>query len=119
MDAIEPDRALPVQFEGRELLVFRLDESVAVVSAICPHQGSRLSAGLIAGCLAVCPSHGWAFDVRTGRCRGVRSAAITVFPVRIVDGVVHLQLSTAAALRDWLRRMRRGRVDRQRDEGSR
>ena len=106
LDAIEPDRAVPVQFEGRELLVFRIGEGVSVVSALCPHQGSRLSDGLIAGCLAVCPSHGWAFDVRTGRCRGVRSAEITVFPARIIDGVVHLRLSTSAALRDWLRRRR-------------
>ena len=53
----------------------------------CPHAGDPLSEGFLDGCVVTCPSHGWAFDVRTGhRPEDADGFPIPCFAVRVVDG---------------------------------
>ena len=64
---------------------------------VCPHRGAPLSAGRILGegaeARLACPYHGWAFDVRDGRCADipalVRDAAIDVGKIRVALYALH------------------------------
>lgn len=42
----------------------------------CPHAGAALDDGWVADGALVCPRHGWAFDLETGRCRRPGAAAL-------------------------------------------
>jgi len=59
----------PLQFFGRELIVFRGSDGAAhVTDAHCPHLGAHLGVGgKVVGNSVACPFHGWRFD-GNGEC---------------------------------------------------
>jgi len=62
------------------------------VSALCPHEDGPLSEGWLEGDTVVCPWHGFDFDVATGACRVAEDLAIGVYPTRVSNGVVEVEL---------------------------
>jgi nitrite reductase/ring-hydroxylating ferredoxin subunit len=77
-----------VEVAGFELAVF-LHQGVAYVSDNrCPHAGGSMSAGYIDDGCAVCPWHGWAFDLKDGALRGspVAGLMLDVYQTRIATG---------------------------------
>lgn len=50
------------------LAVGRHDGALFAVHDFCPHAGASLAAGTLDDGFLVCPLHGYAYDVRTGRC---------------------------------------------------
>lgn len=56
-----------------DLVVYRTSQGLSVARDICPHRGTRLSAGSIADDRLVCPMHGLCFD-HAGRCTKIPSA---------------------------------------------
>ncbi|NOY94251.1 MAG: Rieske (2Fe-2S) protein [Deltaproteobacteria bacterium] len=52
--------------QGRDLILIRHGDQVAVLSGRCPHRGARLAEAKIDGDLLVCGSHGWDFHYRDG-----------------------------------------------------
>jgi nitrite reductase/ring-hydroxylating ferredoxin subunit len=60
--------------------------------AVCPHEDGPLAEGWLEGDLVVCPWHGYDFDLTSGRCRVDDDLGIPVYAVRIVDGVVEVDL---------------------------
>lgn len=82
-------RACPVG--DREVLVCHTREGYSAVDNICSHGYARLNEGRLRGVRVICPLHGASFDCRTGGVLGApASAAITNFPVRVVDGWVEV-----------------------------
>ncbi len=66
----------------------------------CSHGKVRLSDGDVEGGHVECWLHGSRFDLATGRPTGPpATAAVPVYPVRVDDGVIEVDL-TAAPLRD-------------------
>ncbi len=61
-------------------------------SPVCPHEGGPLGEGWLEGDAAVCPWHGFDFDLKTGRCLVDADLAITVYPTRIQAGAVEVDL---------------------------
>ncbi len=62
---------------------------------LCPHRMQMvLSRGMIGSKdgepKVACPFHKKAFSLRTGECLNSEACSITVFPVRIEDGFVHI-----------------------------
>ena len=55
-----------------DLVIFRAGDAVTAAEDICPHRGTRLSAGFLKGSYLVCPMHGLHFD-GSGRCVKVPS----------------------------------------------
>ena len=98
LDEIEPGGGLLTLFEGRPVVVFRTEEGVRAIDARCPHQAGTIAPELVKGTLAVCPSHGWAFDVRTGRHVLFRGVGVPVFRTRVRDGGIYLRSGTLRAL---------------------
>ncbi|WP_158601835.1 Rieske (2Fe-2S) protein [Pararobbsia silviterrae] len=58
------ESAKAVVVDARELVAWRDSAGDAHVwDDRCPHQGSDLASGGVEGCVLVCPSHGWRFDI--------------------------------------------------------
>ena len=51
-----------------EVALVRSNGRLHAVDAVCPHAGGPLGEGFVDGASVVCPYHGWAFDLATGRC---------------------------------------------------
>ena len=67
---IPTDRGLAVAHDGGEIGLYRIRDEVYAMDNLCPHAGSPLCEGQLAGSTVVCPGHGWEFDVITGRAPG-------------------------------------------------
>lgn len=104
---LKEDEGVFVEFEGRPVLLYAISGRVYAADARCPHRGSRLLPGLVAGSILVCPSHGWSFCARTGRNRGFGGGDLRHYAVRVRDGRVEMKRSPGAALSAWLARARR------------
>ena len=62
------------------------------VSALCPHEDGPLADGWLEGDTAVCPWHGFDFDLASGRCLVAPDLSISVYPVRVVGDVIEVDL---------------------------
>jgi nitrite reductase/ring-hydroxylating ferredoxin subunit len=83
---------LRVSYAGRLVAVTRLEEQWIAFDALCPHALGPLDAGAIADGRVVCPWHGYAFDLRTGRgCDEAAKLRLAPAPqVEVRDGRVFL-----------------------------
>ncbi len=92
--ASELENRLPlrVAFGGRLVVVTRCDGELLAYDALCPHALGPLDAAEIVDGLVVCPWHGRAFDVRSGRgCGTGNRLRLSPAPrVEIADGRVRL-----------------------------
>ncbi|HEY0009001.1 MAG TPA: Rieske (2Fe-2S) protein [Tepidisphaeraceae bacterium] len=75
-----------VEIDSHRLAVFLHQGQPRVIDNVCPHAGAPLDGGWIddAGC-AVCPWHGWAFDLQSGRIKGGGAVMIGAYPVRVYE----------------------------------
>jgi nitrite reductase (NADH) small subunit len=100
-----PVALLPVG-EGRmftagdlAIAVFRTrDGQVHATEPWCPHRGGPLADGLVAADRVLCPLHGYAFELTTGRAIRHECGAIQIYPIRVTDDghmLVTIRPSTA------------------------
>lgn len=82
---VPPGEGRVVVAEDRPVALWNVDGELHAIDNTCPHVGGPLGQGFLDGRCAVCPWHGWRFDVTTGRCETVE-AAVARFAVR-VEGV--------------------------------
>jgi vanillate O-demethylase monooxygenase subunit len=57
-----------------DLVVYRTSAGISVARDVCPHRGTRLSRGRVAGDRLICPMHGLHFD-GAGQCTRIPSIA--------------------------------------------
>jgi len=62
-----PDAQACLQPEGMGVVVFNIDGDLHAIANICPHAALPLGEGERQGKVIVCPFHGYAYDVTTGR----------------------------------------------------
>jgi nitrite reductase (NADH) small subunit len=53
--------------------------------ASCPHRGESLEGGIIGGRMVLCPGHGYAFNLATGRRVGASSERLRTYVTRVSD----------------------------------
>ena len=80
-----------VSVNGLEVMVYRAGDEVLAIGNECPHQGGSLCDGWVEGEIAVCPLHGWEFDVRTGACMTVPGERVPRYAATVEDGAVYLE----------------------------
>ena len=91
IDEIPVGEARTFDVEGDQIAVFRLrDGTLCAIDAVCPHKGGPLADGLADGRLVVCPLHGYAFDLHTGREVGGAEMAVRSHPVALEDGSIRI-----------------------------
>ncbi len=82
------------EVDGFRLAIFLSEGAVYVMDNHCPHAGGAMASGYVdAGC-AVCPWHGWAFNLKDGILRGTTTVCIDTYRTRLVEregGVVLVQ----------------------------
>jgi len=67
-DEIKEGAAKLVRVKNEEIAVFKHQGKLCALQNICPHEGGQLSAGWIEDGSAVCPLHGYKFDLASGAC---------------------------------------------------
>lgn len=106
--SIEPRR---FDHGGLGVLVALVDGQPRAVSADCLHKGASLEGGVCRDGIITCPSHWWRYDLRDGALQGTPGAALTVYPARVSDGVIEVDLpepTRARSLRETLLAHARG-----------
>jgi toluene monooxygenase system ferredoxin subunit len=79
-------RAFAVAGVTWPVIVTRVDGELVAVPGVCPHEDVALVDGEFTGHAIVCPGHGYAFDLRTGRCKHDPDLALRRYPItRIGD----------------------------------
>lgn len=81
-----------VQAGAKSLALWNVDGAYHVIDNTCPHRGGPLGDGDLEGRLAICPWHGWRWDVTTGANANNPALKIACFPTRVVDGDVYVEL---------------------------
>jgi nitrite reductase/ring-hydroxylating ferredoxin subunit len=116
VDELQPGEARRVEVGNLELLLVKApDGSVHALRDRCPHQGARLSHGLVlehvdaedVGTYALtsgqyvirCPWHGMEYDVTTGSCPADESYRVPSFNVTVEDGQIVLERPSASETR--------------------
>jgi len=81
---------VPVEVDGRALIVFRDGDRVGCLQRKCLHQGGDLAAGIIMRQHIICPHHGWRFSTVTGVHAESPDTCLARHDVRIVDGQIEI-----------------------------
>ena len=90
---IPEGQGLLVETDGTSIAVFNAGAGrVHACGAICPHEDGPLAEGWLEGDAVVCPWHGFDFALDSGRCRVDAELSVPVFPARIRDGDVEVDL---------------------------
>lgn len=74
-------RAFAVPGVTWPVIVTRIDGALVAVPGVCPHEDVALWDGELRGHAIVCPGHGYAFDVRTGRCKHDPGLELRRYPI--------------------------------------
>ncbi len=90
VDSLPPGKGRTVHLRGRNYSLWNFNGGFYCLVDECPHRGASLGAGSLDGSEAVCPMHGWGFDVQTGICALRPDRPAATFPTRIVNGHVEI-----------------------------
>lgn len=94
-----PQRPHRVELAGRAVLLVLLADGVHALSDVCPHNGASLSEGVVKDECVTCPSHLWRFSLIDGQKQGDPRTRIAVYPTRIVDSCIEVDVSPPPAPR--------------------
>ena len=84
------------QVDGVPVVVCRFRDEYFALRNECSHALSTFEDGCVRGYRLICPLHGAAFDFRDGSpVAAPAKRAIETFSVRVVDGVVEVDVSRA------------------------
>ena len=79
---------------GRNIAVCRFRDEYFAIENQCSHARSTFDEGLMRGYRITCPMHGATFDIRDGSVTGAPAKKpIRTFPLRLVDGLIEVNLS--------------------------
>ena len=83
-----------VKAENGDIAVFRnADDEVFALLNRCPHKGGPLSEGIVYGRTVACPLHNWCMELNSGQVVAPDEGCVPTFPVKVVDGIVMLNLN--------------------------
>jgi nitrite reductase (NADH) small subunit len=75
----------------RTICIANVNGEISAMDNVCLHRGGPLGQGMILKGKVVCPWHGWEWDPKTGEA-GPPGAKIAVYPVKIEDGDVAIEM---------------------------
>ncbi len=84
-----------VEIDGYRLAVFLQEGVPRVMDDACPHAGGPMSGGWVDDGCAICPFHGWAFQLETGELKGHPLMSISVYKTRLYKREGHPDLIQA------------------------
>jgi len=81
-----------VDAQGKTLALFNVDGTFYALDNACPHRGGPLGEGDLEGNVAVCPWHGWRWDVTTGANANNPVVKMACFAATVEAGQVYVEL---------------------------
>ena len=91
-DLPAPDSAKEFVCQSKEICVANINGSFSAMENVCLHQGGPLGQGIIEKGKVICPWHGWAWDPQTGAASHNPNAKLAVYPLKIENGDVLIEL---------------------------
>ena len=88
---IPTDTGKMVEVDGQTVALYRQQDNVFALYNVCPHAGGPLAEGGVREGQAICPWHGWEFDLKTGACSFNPSIKQAVYKVKVENGEVFIQ----------------------------
>jgi 3-phenylpropionate/trans-cinnamate dioxygenase ferredoxin subunit len=83
------------------IAVYRAKGQFYATQDLCTHEHAYLSDGIVIDCIVECPFHQGRFDVRNGKPMGAPVIVpLKVYPVKVVDDRIYVQVSMAEAEAD-------------------
>ena len=98
LDQLSEGKGFKATVRGRPLALFLSRGAVYALEDRCPHREGQLSDGHCEHGEAVCPLHGWNFDLVTGVSPYNPRDHIATYPTQVTDGEVWVDASAIAPL---------------------
>ena len=92
LDEIPPGAGTCVTVNGNAVALFNVDGAYHAIDNTCPHRGGPIGDGDLEGRVAICPWHGWRWDVTTGANVNNPAVRVPAFPVSAEDGALLVEL---------------------------
>jgi len=105
---LPPGKHRVVRIRSLEVGIYNIGGTFYALHSMCPHQFGPVCAGPVGtaathdddwrlklerdGEILTCPWHGMEFEIRTGQCLSKKNMKLRMFPVRVVDGEVRVEL---------------------------
>jgi 3-phenylpropionate/trans-cinnamate dioxygenase ferredoxin subunit len=87
IDELEEGERLFVDVDEMPIVLFNIGGYVFAIKDVCSHDDGPLGEGDLDGYKIICPRHGAAFDVRTGKVLSLPAIVdIPAFPIKIEGG---------------------------------
>lgn len=84
LDALWSGEMTACSVHGQPVLLVNIDGEIRAYADVCPHMRTPLSKGALNAESLTCATHGWVFNVRTGRGINPTEACLTSFtPERV------------------------------------
>jgi nitrite reductase (NADH) small subunit len=77
---------------AKTICIANINGTYSAMDNVCPHRGGPLGQGMIEGGKVVCPWHGWAWDPKTGAAMQDSSMKVAVYPLKIENGDVLIEI---------------------------
>jgi nitrite reductase (NADH) small subunit len=77
---------------AKEICIANINGTYCAMENTCLHQGGPLGQGVILNGKLVCPWHGWEWDPNTGAAVHVPKAKVAVYPLKIENGEVLIEI---------------------------
>ena len=92
-EAPQEGEVIEAEVEGVSVCLARHKGTLSALDNICPHRQGPLGQGWLEGDAVICPWHSWAFNLETGIVDPPEHAAVAVFPVRIEEEAVLIEIA--------------------------
>lgn len=92
-DVVEGElRVFPIAGLTWPVLATMLAGEIVATAGVCPHEDVPLGDGELCEGRIVCPGHGYAFDLRSGRCQHDGDLTLRRYRVTVAGGDVWIDL---------------------------
>jgi glutamate synthase domain-containing protein 2/nitrite reductase/ring-hydroxylating ferredoxin subunit len=98
LSTLEEGEGAEVWVNGRPVALFLYQGMVYALDDRCPHREGQLSAGSVENGEAICPLHGWNFDLATGVSPYNPTDSVPVYPARVEAGRVQVDAAKVPPL---------------------
>jgi nitrite reductase/ring-hydroxylating ferredoxin subunit len=94
-DELPPGASRQVEHGDQTLVLCNHDGAIRALDGLCPHRNGPLGHGAFSNGRLVCPWHAWEFDCVSGEYDYDPSIRLAVYPVRIEDNQIVVELPEA------------------------
>ena len=89
-----PGQAKEFSCGNKVICITNVNGAIYAMDNVCLHRGGPLGQGVIEGNKVICPWHGWQWDPKTGEAAHNPAAKLAVYPVRIENGEVMIEIES-------------------------